>query len=78
MMRRYFKPKSVTWWAGFGLIITGLLRGLGAGLDLGALAYVIDAWTGDATPSVLIMQGAGLIGVRGAIGGDAMGSGRDV
>lgn len=67
-MRRYFKPKSVTWWAGAGLIFTGLLRGLDAGVDLGAVATVIDAWSGNASPSVLLLQGAGLIGIRGALG----------
>lgn len=68
-MQRYFKPKSVTWWAGVGLILLGLLKGLGAGIDLGATTVVIDAWSGSASASVLILQGAGLIGIRGAIGG---------
>ena len=66
-MRRYLLPKSVTWWAGAAMIITGLLRGLGEGVDLGAIASIIDAWSGAASPSLLIMQGAGLIGLRGAI-----------
>ena len=70
-MIRYFKPTSLTWWAGAGLILTGLVRGLGAGVNLGPLADVIDAWSGMAAPSVLILQGAGLIGLRGALGARA-------
>lgn len=66
-MSRYFKPRSVTWWAGLGLLLTGLLRGLDAAINLGPVAAVIDAWTGSIAPSVLILQGAGLIGLRGAI-----------
>jgi hypothetical protein len=67
MIRSYLQPKSVTWWAGAGLIVTGLLRGLDAGFNLGGMADVIDAWSGSASPSVLILQGAGLIGLRGAL-----------
>lgn len=66
-MNRYYKPKSVAWWAGAGLILSGLVRGLGAAVDLGAVGAVIDAWSGALPPSVLILQGAGLIGLRGAI-----------
>lgn len=66
-MRSYLLPKSMTWWAGLGLILTGLLRGVDAGFDLGGMADVIDAWSGSTSPSVLIMEGAGLIGLRGAL-----------
>ncbi len=64
---RYFLPKSLTWWAGAGLVLTGLVRGLGAAFDLGPVGAVIDAWSGALPPSVLILQGAGLIGLRGAM-----------
>lgn len=66
-MKRYILPKSLTWWAGAGLIATGLVRGLGAAIDLGAVGAVIDAWSGALPPSVLILQGAGLIGLRSAL-----------
>jgi hypothetical protein len=68
MMQKYFKPKSLTWWAGICLILTGLLRGTDAVFDLGPWAAVIDAWSGGSSASALILQGAGLIGIRGAIG----------
>jgi hypothetical protein len=64
---RYILPKSLTWWAGAGLVITGFIRGLGAAIDLGSVGAVIDAWSGALPPSVLILQGAGLIGLRSAI-----------
>ena len=67
MQARYFKPKSVTWWAGATLIGLGGLLGVDAGYDLGAMADVIRAWTGNTGASVLIAQGAGLIGIRGAL-----------
>lgn len=67
MHRRYFKPKSLTWWAGAILIGLGVLLGIDAGYDMGGLAEVIRAWTGNVGASVLIAQGAGLIGIRGAL-----------
>lgn len=67
MDRKYFKPKSVTWWAGTSLIATGAVLGVDVGYDVGPVADVLDAWTGRMGPSVLIAQGAGLVGIRGAL-----------
>lgn len=67
MQARYFKPKSVTWWAGTSLICLGGLLGIDAGYDLGGAADVVRAWTGNVGASVLLAQGAGLIGIRGAL-----------
>ena len=64
---KYVKPKSVTWWAGASLIAMGGLLGIDQGYDIGALADVFRAWSGNIGPSVLIAQGAGLIGIRGAL-----------
>lgn len=68
MTVKYVKPKSVTWWAGAALIGLGGLIGIDAGHDLGAVADIARAWTGNVGASVLIAQGAGLIGIREAIG----------
>ncbi len=64
MESRYFKPHSVTWWSGVALVAMGIIRGIGEGFNLGPVALVIDAWTGGIGPSVLIAQGAGVIGLR--------------
>ena len=48
---KYFKPKSVTWWSGIGLLITGIATSI--------IEKKLDM--------VTITQGLGLIGVRAAI-----------
>lgn len=67
MSGKYFKPKSVTWWAGMLLISMGGALGVDAGVDIGPAAEIIDAWTGSMGSGALIAQGAGLIGLRGAL-----------
>ena len=64
---KYVKPKSVTWWAGVSLISMGGALGVDAGVDIGPAAEIIDAWTGSMGAGALIAQGAGLIGLRGAL-----------
>lgn len=68
MLEKYYKPQSVTWWAGAGLIAMGIISGIGEGFDIGGITRMVDAWTGNLGAYVLIVQGAGLIGIRGAIG----------
>ena len=67
MNRKYFKPQSLTWWAGVGLIAMGALVGIGQGFDLGGAGAVLTAWTGGMPSLALMAQGAGLIGLRGAL-----------
>ena len=67
MIKKYIKPMSLTWWAGLSLITMGLVVGLGQGFNIGGITAVIEAWTGGMGAYVLIMQGAGLIGIRGAL-----------
>ena len=67
MERKYFKPRSLTWWAGIGLITMGLIVGLGQGFDIGGITAAIEAWTGGIGSAALMAQGAGLIGLRGAL-----------
>ena len=64
---KYIKPKSVTWWAGVAMVVMGGVLGIDDGYDLGASIDVLRAWTGGMGASVLIAQGAGLIGIRGAM-----------
>ena len=67
MEMKYFKPLSVTWWAGVALITMGGVIGIDAGYPIGGAADVIRAWTGGMGAATLIAQGAGLIGLRGAL-----------
>ena len=64
---RYFRPKSVTWWAGIAAIALG-----GAGLfgvddpaygEIGTVLAVLLG-TGDGSPAGLIVLGLGIIGIR--------------
>lgn len=64
---KYLKPQSVTWWAGVSLILMGGLLGVDQGYEVGPIADVVRSWTGGLGPSVLIAQGAGLVGIRGAL-----------
>ncbi|MAM60873.1 hypothetical protein [Maritimibacter sp. UBA3975] len=65
---RYFRPKSLTWWAGVGLIASGVLLALFPGQDqLGVLGALLGLLTGGgegASPAFLIFSGLGLIGIR--------------
>lgn len=78
---RYFRPKSLTWWAGLFLIVTGVMQAAGwpsgwsadsDGLTgaLSALTAAVASLAGglgeQASPVALIGLGAGLIGFRDA------------
>ncbi len=66
MNQKYFKPRSLTWWAGVALVLMGGLVGMAEAVNLGGWDRAINAWTGNLPPAALIAQGAGLIGLRGA------------
>ena len=65
---KYFKPKSVTWWAGVGLIALGVAEALAIHVwphpDFLRLA---DELTGGLEPAPLIGIGLAWIGLRGAV-----------
>lgn len=64
---KYFKPKSLTFWASFAPLLTGALV---ASLPLHGLVSIvqtINSITGDIPPAVLINIGLAGIGIRGAI-----------
>jgi hypothetical protein len=64
---KYFKPKSVTWWAGLVPLVAGLIiatEPLHGWMDLVA---TINNMTGRVPAAVLINAGAVAIGMRGAV-----------
>lgn len=78
---RYFRPTSLSWWAGVFLIFVGVAQAAGwppapvdgsEGLSgvLDALTVVLTSLTGlagDGSPAYLIGTGMGIIGIRDAI-----------
>ena len=67
MEKRYFKPKSVTWWTGIVMLVSGALLSVDAGYSLGAAGDMLRTAAGDVGANYLILQGAALIGLRGAL-----------
>ena len=64
---KYWKPRSVTWWAGLVPLVAGLIiatEPLHGWLDLVA---TINNMTGRVPAAVLINAGAVAIGMRGAV-----------
>jgi len=64
---KYFKPKSLTWWASFAPLISGALV---ASLPLHGFVEIvqtINSITGDLNPAMMINIGLAGIGIRGAI-----------
>ena len=64
----YIKPKSTTFWAGVSLIVSGAILAIHPVQPLGDWADIFSNMVGNQSPSVLIAQGVGLIGIRKAIG----------
>lgn len=63
---RYFRPQSLTWWAGICSVATGIASMAGAGQwtsDIGSLISLL-AGGADSSPAGLIFLGLGLIGIR--------------
>lgn len=70
MSFRYFRPKSLTWWGGFSLVLLGVTllvcdtcNQTGA---LDQLAIVVATLNGGAetSPAALILLGLSIIGLR--------------
>jgi deoxyxylulose-5-phosphate synthase len=68
MERKYFKPKSLTWWASLLPILVGLFLALEPWHQLTPLVETINLLTNYASPLVLINVGLAGIGFRGAVG----------
>lgn len=69
---KYFKPKSLTWWSGAALIITGAaqiaLPDSFAASQIGAFLSLLTGGSEGASPALLMASGTGLIGLRAAPG----------
>lgn len=63
---RYFKPRSLTWWASVAPLVIGLIIAAEPLHGLAALAATLRAITGETPPAMLINAGLAGIGLRGA------------
>lgn len=68
MQRKYFKPRSLTWWSGFVPIAAGAFVAFEPVHELATYAAAVSAMYGDVSPAVPINAGLALIGLRGANG----------
>lgn len=70
MTSRYFKPKSLTWWASLAPLAAGLLLAISnATGTMPVVAELIRQLFGSGVePAVLVNAGLAGIGLRGAIG----------
>jgi len=66
MDRKYFKPKSVTWWSGFVPLVGGVFIAFEPVHQLADYTTAVHALFGNASPGILINGGLALIGLRGA------------
>lgn len=66
MQARYFRPKSLTWWAGVSLVALGAAKMAGAGDWANEVSAIVSALSGEAdtSPAGLIGTGLGLVGIR--------------
>lgn len=64
---KYFKPKSLTWWAALVPLLGGLIVATGPLHGLAPLVDTINNISGDMSAAVLINIGLGGIGLRGAL-----------
>jgi hypothetical protein len=66
MTFRYFRPKSLTWWAGVFSLSIGIMQLAGAGAWANELGRLVTLLAGgqDASPAASMVLGLGLIGIR--------------
>jgi hypothetical protein len=68
MMQKYFKPKSLTWWASVTPLLVGIVLALSEAFpSLAGVAAVLNAMTGGIPAAALINAGLVGIGLRGAM-----------
>lgn len=65
--RKYFKPRSVTWWASVVPIVAGVFIALDQIHGLADWSAAVSEMAGGASPAVLINAGLAGIGLRGAV-----------
>ena len=67
-MKKYLKPRSLTFWAGAVPLLSGLLMAASKVVpQLQPVGIVLDAVYGGTSPSALINAGIAAIGIRGAL-----------
>lgn len=66
-MSKYFKPRSLTWWASFAPLAMGVFLGFEPIHGMTDWADAIRNMTGGVQPYLLINSGMAGIGIRGAI-----------
>jgi 1,4-dihydroxy-2-naphthoate octaprenyltransferase len=64
---KYFRPKSVTWWASVTPLILGLVLALAQTLGWAPVISLIDIFAPGASPAMLVNLGLFGIGLRGAL-----------
>ena len=67
MIKKYFKPNSMTWWAAIVPLVVGLVVASEPIHGLAAVVQTIDSATGHVSPAILINAGLVGIGFRGAM-----------
>lgn len=69
-MKKYFKPKSLTWWGSVIPLVAGVISAVSVSVPaLAPAKVIIDVASGGLTPAVLINAGLVGIGVRASISG---------
>lgn len=63
---KYIRPTSVSWWAGFIPLCSGVFLSTEVLHELSSLAIVVKEVTGYVSPAVLINSGLAIIGLRAA------------
>ena len=66
--QKYIKPRSLTWWAGFTPALAGVAIATEPLHGQAAVVTSIQNMVGDVPAAVLIANGMGFIGLRGALG----------
>ena len=67
MMRKYFKPNSLTWWASVAPVVAGVFIATEPMHGMTDAVHSLNNATGRLTAPVLINMGLVGIGVRGAL-----------
>ncbi len=67
MSSKYFKPRSLTWWASFAPLAMGVFLALEPIHGMTDWADTVRNMTGGVHPYALINAGLAGIGIRGAI-----------
>lgn len=68
MNRKYFKPKSLAWWASVAPLFGGVIIATSEAVPtIAPVAAVVKSLAGDMTPAQLIQLGLLGVGLRGAV-----------